>query len=90
PTARGRRELVSATSSGATAGAVLGIVIVLLAQQFAYLDLNPLGTAILYIVIGAIIGGVLCGVIGWALGRRYEKQHPEMFGSGGPSQTPPP
>jgi NhaP-type Na+/H+ or K+/H+ antiporter len=70
---------VSATTSGMGAGIVLGIVFVLLAQQFGYLDLNPLVTALVDIVIGAIVGGLLFAILGWALGRRYEKRHPEQF-----------
>jgi uncharacterized membrane protein YagU involved in acid resistance len=77
---------VSATSSGAACGVVLGFVFVLLSQQFGYLDLNPLATAGIDILIAAVIGGVIFGVIGWGLGRRYEKRHPEMFGT----VTPPP
>jgi len=69
---------VSATSSGVGCGVVLGIVFVLLAQQFGYLALNPLVTAFVYILIAAVIGGVIFGVIGWALGRRYESKHPEL------------
>ncbi|HTW40191.1 MAG TPA: hypothetical protein VMF04_04975 [Thermoplasmata archaeon] len=75
---------MSSTTSGLGAGIVLGIVFVLLAQQFGYLDLNPLSTALVDIVIGAVVGGVLFGIIGWALGRRYEKNHPEQFGGSAP------
>ena len=77
---------MSATTSGVGSGIVLGIVFVLLGQQFGYVDLNPLSTALVDLLIGAVIGGVLFGVIGWALGRRFEKNHPEQFAS----STPPP
>jgi uncharacterized membrane protein YedE/YeeE len=75
---------MSATSSGVGCGIVLGVVFVLLAQQFGYLDLNPIVPAIVDIVIGAVIGGIIFGVFGWALGRRYEKNHPEQFSEAAP------
>jgi ABC-type Fe3+-siderophore transport system permease subunit len=81
---------VSATSSGAGAGVVFGIVVVLLAQQFAYLDLNPLITALTYVIIGAVIGGLIFGAVGWALGRSYEKKHPEITDTEPTTATPPP
>ena len=67
---------MSAASHGAAAGVVLGLVAVLLAQQFAYLDLTSLTAAIEYLVVGAVIGGLLGTVIGWALGKRYLRLHP--------------
>jgi hypothetical protein len=73
---------VSATSSGAASGVVLGIVLVLLAQQLGFLGLSVLMRAIVYLVIGAVVGGVLCALIGWALGKRYLARHPS-------SSTPP-
>ncbi|MGI0129522.1 MAG: hypothetical protein ACREDE_03045 [Thermoplasmata archaeon] len=79
---------MSATSSAAGAGVVLGIVFVLLAQQFAYLALSSLVTAIEYLIISAVIGGVIFALIGWALGRRYERSHPPMIASSPPA-TPP-
>jgi hypothetical protein len=68
---------VSATSHGAGCGAVLGIAIVLLLQQFDYLDLTVLASALLYLVIAIVVGGVVGGVVGWALGKRYLAKHPE-------------
>lgn len=67
---------MSAASSGAGCGVVLGIVFVLLAQQFAYLNLSVLVPAVEDIVIAGVIGGILGGLIGWALGRRYLATHP--------------
>jgi hypothetical protein len=67
---------VSATGQGAGCGVVLGIVFVLLAQQFGYLSLSSLFPAIEDIVIGAVVGGVIFALIGWGLGRRYESTHP--------------
>lgn len=62
---------MSAASHGATSGVVLGLVIVLLAQQFGVLDLSALLPAVEDLLLGAILGGVVGGLIGWALGRRY-------------------
>jgi membrane protein YqaA with SNARE-associated domain len=67
---------MSAGSHGAGCGVVLGIVLVLLAQQFAFLSLSVLSTALEDLVIGAVLGGILGGLIGWALGRRYLRSHP--------------
>jgi hypothetical protein len=66
---------VSAASSGAAAGVVLGIVLVLLAQQLGFLGLSDLLPAIEDILIAAVIGGILFGLIGWALGKRYLARH---------------
>ena len=62
---------MSAASHGAGCGVVLGIVLVVLFQQFGYVNLSDLVPTIEYIVIGAIVGGILGGLIGWALGRNY-------------------
>jgi hypothetical protein len=67
---------VSATSHGVAAGVVLGIVFVLLGQQFGYLSLSALSTTILYFVIGIVVGAVVFGLIGMALGRAYLRKHP--------------
>jgi tetrahydromethanopterin S-methyltransferase subunit C len=67
---------MSALSSGAGSGLVFGLVAVLLAQQFGYVDLSHLTHAIEYLVVGAIVGAVLGAIIGWGLGRRYLSAHP--------------
>lgn len=79
---------MSATGSGAAAGVVLGIVLVLLAQQLGFLGLSDLVRAIEYLVIAAVIGGVLFAAFGWAMGRRYLARHPPA--GAGTSGTPPP
>lgn len=82
---------MSATGSGAGCGVVLGIVLVLLAQQFGILSLSALATGIEYLVIGAIVGGVLGAVIGWGLGKRYLRLHGGASGSGtAPAESSPP
>ena len=62
---------MSAASYAAESGAVAGIVFVLLAQQLGYLALEDLLTGIVYLVIAGVVGGVLFGLLGWWLGRRY-------------------
>lgn len=61
---------MSAASEGAGAGVVLGIVVVLLGQQFGLLSLSDLEGALVALVVGAVAGALLFGAIGWALGRR--------------------
>ncbi|MGI0071225.1 MAG: hypothetical protein ACRECT_04040 [Thermoplasmata archaeon] len=80
---------MSATSQGAGCGVVLGIVFILLAQQFAYLNLSQIVPAIEYLVVGAVIGGVLFALIGWSLGRRYERLHPPSSDVSGSGSTGP-
>ncbi len=69
---------MSAATHGAGCGAVLGIVAVLLLQQFAYLDLTSFTNAILYLVVAIVIGAVVGFGIGFALGKRYVHNHPEL------------
>ena len=66
---------MSAASHGAGCGVVLGIVLVVLFQQFGFLDLSDLVPTIEYLAIGAVVGGVLGGLIGWVLGRSYLSRH---------------
>ncbi|HTZ61411.1 MAG TPA: hypothetical protein VMC82_02040 [Thermoplasmata archaeon] len=77
---------MSATGSGAGCGVVLGIVLVLLAQQFGLLSLSSLISGIEYLAIAAIIGGVFGAAIGWGLGKHYLSRHPAP---GVGSQSPP-
>ena len=67
---------MSAVGSGAASGVVLGIVLVLLGQQFGWLDLSELTGAVLLLVLGGVVGGVVGALIGWQLGRRYVRAHP--------------
>ncbi len=67
---------MSAASHGAACGVVLGIVGVIFLQQASYLSLSDLLPAVKYLAIGAVVGGVVCGVIGWLLGRSYLARHP--------------
>jgi hypothetical protein len=81
---------VSATSAGTGCGVVLGIVFVLLAQQFGLLSLSALIPSIEYILIGAVIAGLVGAVIGYALGLRYASKHPPAAAPGPSSGTTPP
>jgi hypothetical protein len=78
---------MSATGSGAAAGVVLGLALVLLAQQLGFLGLSDLVRSIEYLVVAAVVLGILGAVLGWALGRRYLARHPN--GSAEPSSTAP-
>jgi NhaP-type Na+/H+ or K+/H+ antiporter len=60
--------------SGAASGAILFVVVVLLGQQFGYVDLSGLVTGILYLVIPALVGGVIFGVLGGILARRARRK----------------
>lgn len=62
---------MSATSHGASAGIVLGIVAVVFGQQLGWFNLSDLLPAVEYLAIGIVVGGVLGAGIGYALGRRY-------------------
>ena len=66
---------MSAATHGAGCGVVLGIVIVIFLQQIAVFDLSDLVPALEYLLIGAVIGGALGTLIGWALGRSYLSRH---------------
>jgi hypothetical protein len=62
-------------ASGAGSGAVLGLALVLLIQQFGYLDFSSnLVNALVYIVVFVVVFGVLFGIIGRMLkGRALRK-----------------
>ncbi len=54
----------------ATSGAVLGAVAVLLLQQLGFLSLSQLLDAVVWIVVGVVVGAVVFGLIGRAADRR--------------------
>ncbi|MCI4320360.1 MAG: hypothetical protein L3J87_04015 [Thermoplasmata archaeon] len=60
--------------SGAASGAILFVVVVLLGQQFGYVDLSNLTTGVLYLVVPALIGGIIFGILGGALARRARRK----------------
>jgi hypothetical protein len=64
---------VSATTSGAGCGIVLGVVVVLLAQQFGFLTLSALVPALEYLIIGAVVAGILGALYGLQAGRKYRR-----------------
>lgn len=66
---------MSSASHGAGCGVVLGICLVVLFQQFGYLNLSDIVPTIEYLAIGIVVGGVLGGLIGWVLGRAYLARH---------------
>ena len=65
---------MSAASRAAASGVVLGVVVVVLGQQFGYLDFTLLVPALEQIIIGAVIGGVIFGIIGLFIGRRIRRK----------------
>ncbi|MHB8352239.1 MAG: hypothetical protein ACYDFT_06105 [Thermoplasmata archaeon] len=67
---------MSAGTHGAASGLILGIVLVLLAQQFGLLDLSYLVPSIEDLIVGGLVGGVAGGLLGWALGRKYLREFP--------------
>jgi uncharacterized membrane protein YjjB (DUF3815 family) len=67
---------MSAASSAGAAGAVIGLVVVLLLQQLGYLIFTTLFVPILDLAIGAVVGAILFGIVGWGLGRRYRGTQP--------------
>ena len=62
---------MSAATSAAGSGIVLGAVVVFLAQQLGYLSLSDLTPAVEWLLIFIIAFGVLGGIIGWMLDRRH-------------------
>ena len=60
--------------SGAASGAILFVVIVLLGQQFGYVDLSSLTNGLIYLVVPAILGGVIFGILGGVLARRARRK----------------
>ncbi|MCI4336790.1 MAG: hypothetical protein L3K17_06300 [Thermoplasmata archaeon] len=67
---------MSALTHGAGCGAVLGLAIAFLLQQFGFVSLSTLSTALEILIGGLIVGLILGAVIGHLLGRRYLAAHP--------------
>lgn len=67
---------MSATTQGIAAGVVFGAVVVLLGQQFGFYGLSDLAATVEYLIVGVVMGAVIFGLIGMALGRRYLRRHP--------------
>jgi ABC-type Fe3+ transport system permease subunit len=61
---------MSATSQAAGSGAVIGIALVFLLQQFGVLALSDLVTSVVLVVVAAVVGGVICGLGARRAGRR--------------------
>jgi hypothetical protein len=62
---------MSATTSAAGSGAVLGAVVVFLAQQLGYLSLSGLVPAVEWLLIFMVVLGLVGGAAGAWLGRRH-------------------
>ena len=75
-------------ASGAGSGAVLGLALVLLIQQFGYLDFSSnLVNAVVYILVFVIVFAVIFGIIGRALKGHAERKL--AAASSPPGGTPP-
>lgn len=60
---------MSAGGAGAVSGAILVAAIVFLLQQLNYVDLTAWPTGLFLLIVPAIFGGVVFGVVGHFLGR---------------------
>ena len=54
----------------ASSGAILGGVVVLLAQQFGFLALSDVWPTLGWFLAGVLVGGIALGVVGYRLDRR--------------------
>ncbi len=61
---------MSAVSSAAGSGVVLGIVLVFLVQQFGFLGLTDLLVSLLYFALVAALCGIICGFAASVVARR--------------------
>jgi len=61
---------VTVAATLAASGAVLGGVVVLLAQQFGALPLSELWPTLIAFLLGIVLGGVVLGAVGSLLDRR--------------------
>lgn len=66
---------MGAGSSAAGSGLVVGLCLVLLGQQFGFLDLSTLALGLIYIVVFAVVFAVVFGLLGIWLGARYMRKH---------------
>ena len=62
---------MSATTSAAGSGAVLGAVLVFLMQQLGFLSLSSTVPAVEWLLGTMIVVGLIGGGIGWYLDRRH-------------------
>lgn len=69
---------MSAGSSAAGSGFVVGLCLVFLGQQFGFLDLSSLVTGLIYLVAFAVVFAIVFGLLGAWLGARYKRKHTGM------------
>jgi|SRR5580700_7106551 hypothetical protein len=65
---------MTAGGRGAGAGVIIGIVVVLLAQQLGLLEFANFTVPIIYFVVGAIAGAIVFGAIGLLIGRQARRK----------------
>ena len=81
--------MVGPGASGAGSGVVIGIATAFLAWQFGYLDLGMPSPGLLYLVAFIVVGAIVFGIIGAAIGRRYLRKHrPVVAWRPGPAAPP--
>lgn len=66
---------MGAGSSAAGSGLVVGICLVLLGQQFGFLDLSVTLTAVIYLIAFGVVFAVVFGLFGVWLGARFMRKH---------------
>ncbi|MGA7924297.1 MAG: hypothetical protein WCA77_10020 [Thermoplasmata archaeon] len=85
---------MSAATRAASSGVVIGIVVVILGQQLGWIDFTQTIGASLQILIGAVVGGVVFGLLGvWIGARARRRQEREAAAAGAapaPATTTPP
>lgn len=69
---------MSAGGSAAGSGLVVGLCLVLLGQQFGFLDLSNLVTGLIYLIVFAVVFAVVFGLLGVWLGARYLRKHASL------------
>lgn len=65
---------MSAASRSASSGVVIGIAVVILGQQLSLVDFTQTVGALLEILIGAVVGGVIFGLLGLWIGARARRR----------------
>jgi hypothetical protein len=76
--------------SGAASGGILGLVLVLLAQQFGYLDFTSIINSVILLVLVVVVFAVVFGILGRAMkGRAIRRAEAEAPASPATETIPP-
>lgn len=79
---------MSAVTRSASSGVVIGISIVILGQQLGYVDFTQTLGAFLQILIGAIVGGLVFGLVGLWIGARARRRQERVAAASLANQDP--